>query len=242
MAKLNDKEQAKLDRAAAETRKAAIADSELLSNLADKLTSKLKGQGEEFVAINKLRSDLAKNLADEVDNLENQKKLIEDYTKELSIQQTLIDKRKKGRNELVTATSMEVDMINKAITQEEKRVELQDALQSKADGMLDTLESQVKNIPLVGDMLASTIDFGGLKKEMGGILGGVAQNFTKLTGEGMAVGPAIAKSFGGAIKSIGPLLTKLAVKIYALMGPIMLGLGAMYILKKTLKLGKEIKD
>jgi hypothetical protein len=44
--------------------------------------------------------------------------------------------------------------------------------------MLDGLESQVKNIPLVGDILASTIDFGGLKKEMGGIIGGITQNFT----------------------------------------------------------------
>ena len=199
MAKLNDKQQAKLDRAAAEARKAAIADSELLSNLADKLTSKMKGQGEEFVAINKLRSDLAKNLADEVDNLENQKKLIEDYTKELSIQQTLTNKSKKGRKELVTATSMEVDMINKAITQEEKRVDLQDALQSKADGMLDGLESQIKNIPLGGDILASTVDFGGLKKQMGGIIGGITKNFTTLTGQGMAVGPAMAQSFKGAI-------------------------------------------
>jgi hypothetical protein len=34
--------------------------------------------------------------------------------------------------------------------------------------MLDGLESQVKKIPIVGDILASTIRFRWIKKEMGG--------------------------------------------------------------------------
>jgi hypothetical protein len=59
--------------------------------------------------------------------------------------------------------------------------------------MLDGLESQVKNIPLVGDILASTIDFGGLKKEMGGVIGGITENFISLKKGGMAsTGSAIS--------------------------------------------------
>jgi hypothetical protein len=90
-----------------------------------------------------------------------------------------------------------------------QQLKVQDTLKAKADGMLDGLESQVKNIPLVGDILASTIDFGGLKKEMGGIIGGITKNFMSLTAGGMSTGAAISKSFGDALpllKSFGKML------------------------------------
>lgn len=232
---MNNKEQAKLNKIAAEERKKAIADNELLSSLADSLTKKLQGQADRLGTINKLRSNLVKNLVDEVDNLEVQKKLIYDYTEEINTQIKLLDKRKGGNKDLVKYLEAQVKELNQIVEREEKRVKIQDSLQKKADAIFDGIESQVRKIPLVGDLLADTLDFGGMKKEFGGILKGVTQNFMSLKAGGMSTGAAISQSFGAAL----PLLKQFGKMLLASLGPIMLVVGALYLIKKAFDFNKE---
>jgi len=190
-------------------------------------------------------------------------KMVETYNKKLQANELLhedttdlVKENLRDTQALIKATKMKSELSEKdkdtlieSLQTEEatykktlEQLKVQNVLKAKADGMLDGLESQIKKVPIVGDILASTLDFGGLKKEMGVILGGVAKNFTELTDDGMAVGPALAKSFGGAIKGIGPLLKNLGVKIYGLMGPILLVVGAMYILKKAFAFSQDVAD
>jgi methyl-accepting chemotaxis protein len=116
-----------------------------------------------------------------------------------------------------------------------KQQAVQDTITSKAGEMLDGLESQVKKIPIVGDILASTIDFGGLKKEMGGILGGITKNFMSLKAGGMSTGAALSQSFGAAL----PLLKQFGKMLLASLGPIMLVVAALYLIKKAFDFNEE---
>ena len=131
-------------------------------------------------------------------------------------------------------------LANLKIKAEEYKLEIQnlkvqDTLKAKADGMLDGLESKIKNIPLVGDILASTFDFGGMKKQLGGIVGGITKNFMSLTAGGMSTGAALKASFGAAL----PLLKSFGRMLLASLGPIMLVVGALYLIKKAFDFNKE---
>ena len=116
-----------------------------------------------------------------------------------------------------------------------KQRAVQDSITSKAGEMLDTLESQVKKIPIVGDILASAIDFDGLKKEMAGIIGGITENFMSLKAGGMSTGEALSQSFGDAL----PLLKSFGKKVLASLGPIMLVVAAIYLIKKAFDFNEE---
>jgi hypothetical protein len=134
------------------------------------------------------------------------------------------------------------DEIKKIEVAEEKRQRIQDSLQSSADGMLDGLESQVKKIPIVGDLLASSIDFGGLKKEMGGILKGVTENFMLLKAGGMGTGNAIGKSFMTAIPQVAAFGATLWAAISPLLPIILPIIAALYILKKAFAFSQDVAD
>jgi hypothetical protein len=231
----DDREQSKRRRIAAEERQKTIEDNQILVNQAELLNKKLESHVQNSKKINDLRAELLDKLIESKDNLDEQNSIIHDYSKELRVQ---VDMRTNIGKDLMK----EVELLEKARKAEEKRVELQDNLQSKADGMLDGLESQVRNIPLVGDILASTIDFGGLKKEMGGILKGVTQNFMSLKAGGMSTGAAISKSFGAAIPSIMSFGASLYAAVAPILPIILAIVAAMYVFKKAFQFSQDVAD
>jgi len=216
-------------------RKKAIKDEQLLTNYADLLNQKLSDQVQNYREINKLRKGLLDSMVDEKDNLQQQKTLIEEYEEQLS---NIADRRTKAYKDL----EKEVNLLKDVVKTEEKRVNLQDELQRKADGMLDGLEGQIKKIPIVGDMLASTIDFGGLKKQMGGILKGMTQQFVMLTAAGVPAGTAIGMSFRSAIPSIISFGASLWASLAPLLPILLPIIAALYLFKKALGVDQQVAD
>ena len=216
-------------------RKQAMEDNDFLNSQADLLNRKLQDQVENAKELGKLRQNLLKGMVDEVDNLDQQRQLLEDYEKTMK---ELVDGRTQhGRN-----LKEEIDTLKEVIKTEERRRDLQDELQTKADGMLDGLEGQIKQIPLVGDLLASTIDFGGLKKQMGGILKGITQQFVMLTAAGVPAGKAIGMSFRSAIPSIISFGASLWAALAPLLPIILPIIAALYLFKKALGVDQQVAD
>ena len=206
--------------------------------LEDKFKEKTKNSeslNDNIKTLNNLEAGLLTKLVDSKDNLEGQKTILEDHTKELMKHGNL---RAKDTQTALNSVKALEDTIEK----EEHRVEIQDILQSKADGMLDGLESQVKNIPLIGDMLASTLDFGGLKKQMGGILTGITSNFTTLTAGGMGAGKAIGKSFMMAIPQVAAFGMTLWAALLPILPIILAVIAAMYLIKKAFDFNQKAFD
>ena len=172
---------------------------------------------------------------DQVDLAKEQLKDTQALIKQFAVKSTLNEKDKADALANLKKKEAEYKL-------EVQQLKLREELKSKSDSMLDGLEAQIKNIPLVGDMLASTLDFGGLKKEMGDILGGVAKNFTDLTGDGMAVGPAMAQSFKGAIPSIMSFGASLYAALAPILPIILAIVGVMYILKKAFAFSKDAAE
>ena len=216
-------------------RKQAMEDNDFLNSQADLLNRKMQDQVENAKELGKLRKNLLGGMVDEVDNLEQQRQLVDDYEKSMK---ELVDGRTKhGRN-----LKEEVDTLKDVIKSEEKRRDLQEELTTKADGMLDGLEGQIKNIPLVGGMLASTMDFGGLKEQMGGIMKGITQQFVMLTATGVPAGKAIGMSFRSAIPSIMSFGATLWAAISPLLPIILPIIAAMVLLKKALGVDQQVAD
>ena len=216
-------------------RKQAMEDNDFLNSQADLLNRKMQDQVENAKELGKLRKNLLGGMVDEVDNLEQQRQLVDDYEKSMK---ELVDGRTKhGRN-----LKEEVDTLKDVIKSEEKRRDLQEELTTKADGMLDGLEGQIKNIPLVGGMLASTMDFGGLKEQMGGIMKGITQQFVMLTATGVPAGKAIGMSFRSAIPSIMSFGATLWAAISPLLPIILPIIAAMILLKKALGVDQQVAD
>lgn len=216
-------------------RKQAIKDNDFLNSQADLLNRKLQDQVENAKELGKLRQSLLKGMVDEVENLDQQRQLLEDYEKSMK---ELVDGRTKhGRN-----LKEEVETLKEIIKTEERRRDLQDELQSKADGMLDGLEGQIKKIPVVGDILASTIDFGGLKKQMGGILKGMTQQFVMLTAAGVPAGTAIGMSFRSAIPSIISFGASLWASLAPILPVLLPIIAALYLFKKALGVDQQVAD
>ena len=216
-------------------RKKAIKDDQLLTNYADLLNEKLSDQVQNYREINKLRKGLLNSMVDESGELETQKKLIEDYEEQLS---NIVDRRTKAYKEL----QKEVDLLKDAAKQEEKRVDLTKQLESKAGGLLDKMESQVRNIPVVGDLLASTMDFGGLKEDMGDILNGVTKQFTSLTASGVPAGKAIGMSFSSAIPGIASFGMTLWTALAPILPIIIAVVAAIALFKRALELDQQVAD
>lgn len=213
----------------------AIKDNDFLNNQADLLNRKLDDQINKAGELNKLRSNLLKGMVDEVDNLEAQRTLLKEYDDNLK---ELVDRRTKHGKNLLD----ERDTLEDVIKTEEKRRDLQEELTGKANGMLDGLEGQIKNIPLVGNLLASTMDFGGLKEQMGGIMKGITQQFVSLTAAGVPAGKAIGMSFRGAIKPIMSFGASLWAALAPLLPIILPIIAAMVLLKKALEVDQQVAD
>ena len=216
-------------------RQDAIADNEYLNNIAGSLLEKLEGQDKALGGINDQRRDLMRSLTDEVGNLETQKKLIDEFEDALY-----------GVSDLhhmnVKRIQKEINDTKQLIKNEEKRVEIQQELRSKADSMLDGLESQIKGIPLIGGLLAKTIDFGGLKKQMGGILKGITTNFMLLKAGGMGTGKAIGKSFMKAIPQVAAFGMTLWTALAPLLPIILPIIAALYLIKKAFDFNQKAFD
>ena len=216
-------------------RKQAMEDNDFLNSQADLLNRKMQDQIENAKELGKLRKNLLSGMVDEVDNLDQQRQLLEDYEKSMK---ELVDGRTThGRN-----LKEEVDTLKDVISSEEKRRDLQEELTTKANGMLDGLEGQIKNIPLVGSLLASTMDFGGLKEQMGGIMKGITQQFVMLTATGVPAGKAIGMSFRSAIPSIMSFGATLWAAISPLLPIILPIIAAMVLLKKALGVDQQVAD
>lgn len=219
----------------AKARKKAMEDNDFLVSQADLLNRKLEDQVKNAKELNKLRGNLLKGMIDEKDNLDQQKALLEEYDRKL---RDLVDRRTKHGKNLLE----ERDNLEEIIKTEEKRRDLQDQLTEKAGGMLDKLESQVKNIPIVGDLLASTMDFGGLKEQLGGVMKGITQNFVSLSKSGVPVGKAIGMSFKGAIPGIASFGAALWAALYPIL-PIIIGVvAAIALFKRALELDQQVAD
>ena len=230
-----ESEQSKRLRLAAEERQKTIEDNQILVNQAALLNKKLESDVQNSEKINDLRAELLDKLIEHKDNLDEQKRIIEDYSKELRVQADL-------QTNIGKDLMKEVELLEKARKTEEKRVELQTNLQTKADAKLAGLEDQIRKIPIVGDMLASAIDFGGLKKQMGGILKGITQQFVALTAAGVPAGKAIGMSFRGAIKPIISFGASLYAAVAPILPIILAIVGAMYILKKVFEFNKDVAE
>lgn len=213
----------------------AIKDNDFLNSQADLLNRKLDDQINKAGELNKLRSNLLKGMVDEVDNLETQRTLLKEYDDNLK---ELVDRRTTHGKNLLD----ERDRLEDIIKTEEKRRDLQEELTGKANGMLDGLEGQIKNIPLVGNLLASTMDFGGLKEQMGGIMKGITQQFVSLTAAGVPAGKAIGMSFRGAIKPIISFGASLYAALLPLLPIILPIIAALAILKKAFEVDQQVAD
>jgi hypothetical protein len=216
-------------------RKKTMEDNDFLNSQADLLNRKMQDHIENAKELGKLRQDLLKGMVDEVDNLDQQKKLLKDYEKSM---QLLVD----GRSKTARNLKEEIDALKKVIKVEERRRDLQSELQTKADGMLDGLEGQIKKVPIIGDFLASTMDFKGLKKKMGKILKGVTQQFVALTAAGVPAGKAIGMSFRGAIKPIMSFGATLWASLAPLLPIILPIIAALYLFKKALGVDQQVAD
>lgn len=230
MAKSN-KENQKKARARSEARK----ENDFINSQTDLLNEKLEAQVDNIDKINKARKKLSINLQDEVKDLETQKKLLAEHKDKVS---ELFD----GRTKFGKTIANEITDLEAIIKREERRRDLQDELTTKANGMLDGLEGQIKNIPLVGSLLASTMDFGELKKKMGGIMKGITQQFVMLTAAGVPAGKAIGMSFRGAIKPIMTFGATLWAALAPLLPIILPIIAAMVLLKKALGVDQQVAD
>jgi hypothetical protein len=200
---------------------------------------KIKGEFKAFVSIVddanlkiKAQVDLYE---DEYDLAKSQLKITQASYKKLVESKDVTEKQKEAGNQYFQT---QIDQF-KVLVKEQK---LRSDLKAKADGMLDGLESQVKKIPIVGDMLASTLDFGGLKKEMGGILSGITANFTMLKAGGMGTGKAIGKSFMKAIPQVASFGATLWAAIVPLLPIILPIIAAMYLLKKAFEFSSQVTE
>lgn len=216
-------------------RKKAIKDDQLLTNYADLLNQKLGEQVQNYREINKLRKGLLNSMVDEKDNLQQQYQLIEDYEEQLS---KIADRRTKAYKDL----KREVDLLKEAVKQEERRKDLADDLTEKATGFLDDLETQVKNIPIIGDLLAHAIDFGGLKEQMGGIMQGITKQFVSLTAAGVPAGQAIGMSFKSAIPSVMSFGASLWAALAPILPIIIAVVAAIALFKKALEIDQAVAD
>jgi len=200
---------------------------------------KIKGEFKAFVSIVddanlkiKAQVDLYE---DEYDLAKSQLKITQASYKKLVESKDVTEKQKEAGNQYFQT---QIDQF-KVLVKEQK---LRSDLKAKADGMLDGLESQVKKIPIVGDMLASTLDFGGLKKEMGGILSGITANFTMLKAGGMGTGKAIGKSFMKAIPQVAAFGATLWAAISPLLPIILPIIAALYLIKKAFDFNQKAFD
>ena len=193
------------------------------------ITSKLVGDYGKKLESNKLIYE------DQTDLAKQQLKDTEALIKQFAVKSTLNEKDKAKAIATLKIKSDEYKL-------EVKNLKLQDTLKTKSDGMLDGLESKIKKVPIVGDLLASTLDFGGLKKEMGGILGGVAKNFTTLKAGSMSTGKAIGKSFMKAIPQVAAFGATLWMAIAPLLPIILPIIAALYILKKAFAFSSQVTE
>jgi hypothetical protein len=208
-------------------------DSRLIADYAKILSFELSEQVELYEELNDLQSEVLSKLRDNEDSWESQKSIVEDYQKtlqsNLDIQSDEYKILSDGVGELKKINSLEAD-----------RSKIVEELKSKSDGMLDGLQSSIEKIPFVGKMLSDKIDFGGLKKQMGGILGDVSKNFVSLRASGMSTGKALASSF----KMLIPMVKSFAVALFSAMAPvlplILAAVGAMAGFKMALDIDKDI--
>ena len=176
------------------------------------------------------------------DIYEDQSDLLKQQLKDTEKLIATISKKSKlnegDKKTVLAELKVQKDKYNSLIQQRK----VQDTITSKANGMLDGLESQIKKVPIVGDLLASTLDFGGLKKEMGGIIGGITQNFTTLKAGGMGTGKAIGKSFMKAIPQVAAFGATLWAAIAPLLPIILPIIAALYILKKAFAFSSQVTE
>ena len=234
LAEIN-KIKAKERRLAAAAQEEEIAGNYLLANQADILTKKFGEQTKNATKLNDLRDDLLTKLVGAKDNLTLQKSIITDHTKQVSIH---ADMRTKEGQKMMA----EVSALEQARGEEERRLEITKELESKANGMLDGLEGQIKGIPMIGGLLAQSMDFGGLKKQMGGILSGITTNFMTLTAGGMGAGKAIGQSFMTAMPQVAAFGATLWASLAPILPIILLVVAAMYLIKKAFDFNQKAFD
>ena len=182
-------------------RKQAIKDDQLLTNYADLLNQKLSDQVDNYKEINKLRKGLLDSMVDEKDNLQQQKTLIEEYEEKLS---NIADRRTKAYKDL----QREVDFLKEAVREEERRVDLTKKLEGKATGLLDKMESQVRGIPIIGDLLAHTMDMDSLKKKIGPVINNFTKSFTQASAAGQGFGGSLKTALGTVSKGLDKATVK----------------------------------
>jgi len=194
-------------------RKQAIKDDQLLTNYADLLNQKLSDQVDNYKEINKLRKGLLDSMVDEKDNLQQQKTLIEEYEEKLS---NIADRRTKAYKDL----QREVDFLKEAVREEERRVDLTKKLEGKATGLLDKMESQVRGIPIIGDLLAHTMDMDSLKKKIGPVINNFTKSFTQASAAGQGFGGSLKTALGTVSKGLDKATIKqMAFNAKAMMNP-----------------------
>jgi len=203
---------------------------------------KITKQNDAWTKLNKVIEDYSEKLKDNTENLDDTRDLVEQQledTKELMKTVREISQLREGD------TNQVLEELNSRKQSYElllKELDLRDELVTKAELEVDTYEKKIRDIPLIGDMLASKIDFGGLKEQMGGVIGGIAKNFTELTNGGMAVGPAIAKSFTAAIPSIASFGAALWTALAPILPIILAIVAAMYLWKKAFAFSQDVAD
>lgn len=203
---------------------------------------KITKQNDAWVKLNKAIEDYSEKLKDSAKNIDDGRDLVE---QQLEDTEKLIETVRKESELREGATNQVLEELNARKQSYElllKEYDLRDELVTKAELEVDTYEKKIRDIPLIGDMLASKIDFGGLKEQMGGVIGGIAKNFTQLTGSGMAVGPAIAKSFTAAIPSIASFGAALWTALAPILPIILAIVAAMYLWKKAFAFSQDVAD
>ena len=225
-------------------RKQAIKDDQLLTNYADLLNEKLSDQVKNYREINKLRKGLLDSMVDEKDNLQQQKTLIEKYEENLS---NIADRRTKAYKDL----QKEVEFLKNAVKEEQKRVDLTGKLQDKANGLLDGFESQVRGIPIIGDLLAHTMNLDEIKENIGSLVNDFTKSFTQASAAGEGFGGSLKTALGSVSKGLeGATIKQMLFNAQAMINPYVLIAAAVIALivllnklkKSALAINQETVD
>jgi len=128
------------------------------------------------------------------------------------------------------------DVMGKTEEAEKKRNDLVKRMTDSADTLIEDLKSQVKSIPVVGKLLSKALNFDKVKSEFKDkIVGGFEKGYKTAIDSGKGMTGALQAGLKGAIGGMSGFIS--AAK--AALGPIMLVVGAIYLIKKAFDFNKE---
>jgi hypothetical protein len=198
--------------------------------------------------INQIQQELSNTLKESLDTSTGLLDTAKSYE---AIEQAIAESekfRKMGLDDIADALLNEVASAKAYVDAEQETINLLgerdrilETINEKAGGFIDSIENGIKGIPVVGDLLASTMDFEGLKENFNtNIKESFTSGFMDVMNSG---GTAMEAMSAGLTGAIGPAASFGATLWAALLPilPIVLAIvGAMMMLKSALAVDEEV--